>query len=195
MGLLESNIKEQRELYNQSYEELQEKHKQAQDELLGFKRNIDTISKQMDNSIIQNNEFGTTMTMTSPQREEGSRSQKMILSEILEIKRELESQREMISEFKYTRGNLENQLKDLERVYRDDLKSNLEATAKNDQIQKTLVRYRESYNKLDRLNRMISDGYEKTKRELESVRQSYNPEYVNTLFSDNLGIHMREKEI
>jgi len=77
----------------------------------------------------------------------------------------------MISEIKNSKLNLETQIRDLERLYTDEAKFGNELSARQISLQNAIRKYRDNYGQLDRLNRMIQEGYEKTRRELESYRQ------------------------
>lgn len=74
-----------------------------------------------------------------------NKANRMILSEIQEIRKELEYQRELINDFKYTKNSLEHQIKDLERIYHDELRQNADFASRHDQMANTMKKYRDSY--------------------------------------------------
>jgi chromosome segregation ATPase len=142
---LQNNIKLQKDQYDQSYDELQEKHNQAMDELMSFKKNVDLISKQMDNSVLIKDELDRSHITHGGNDHVDSKASRMILNEIQEIRRELEYQRELINDFKHTKNSLEHQIRDLERIYHDELRNNADISSRHEQVSNTMKKYRESY--------------------------------------------------
>jgi hypothetical protein len=100
------------------------------------------------------------------------------LDELHNIKKDIEDQKVVIGDFKTVKSNLETQIKDLEKTYLDELKKSSEMSLKNEhQIIKS---FHENL-AMDRLNKMILEGYERTRKDVENLRnlQSENDALEN----------------
>ena len=89
------------------------------------------------------------------------------MDELHNIKKDIEDQKVVIGDFKTVKSNLETQIKDLEKTYLDELKKSSEMSLKNEhQIIKS---FHENL-AMDRLNKMILEGYERTRKDVENLR-------------------------
>lgn len=77
-------------------------------------------------------------------------------------------------DYRSTSRHLEDQMRDLEKIYIDELKNNVSLSHKREQIQDTLDKYKTDYLKMDTLNRIILDGYERTRKDFEELKSSNN---------------------
>ena len=75
-------------------------------------------------------------------------------------------------DFRSTSRHLEDQMRDLEKVYIDELKNNVSLGHKREQIQDTLDKYKTDYLKMDTLNKIILDGYERTRKDFEELKST-----------------------
>jgi len=75
-------------------------------------------------------------------------------------------------DFRSTSRHLEDQMRDLEKVYIDELKNNVSLSHKREQIQDTLDKYKTDYLKMDTLNKIILDGYERTRKDFEELKST-----------------------
>lgn len=89
------------------------------------------------------------------------------MTELQNIKRDIEQQKNVITDFKSVKSTLETQIKELEKTYLDELKKSSEMSLKNEH---QIIKSFHDNLAMDRLNKMIMEGYERTRKEVENLK-------------------------
>jgi len=154
---LEQTIKNQGNSLDSNQKELKTRYEVVMDELAALKRTM--VASQVHQEAPQAVKSYPT---------EGKEYQTLLYHEILSLRKDLEGQRSVMHDYRSSTRYLETQMKDLEKMYMDEMKSNAKVNNKREQIQENLESYKKDFIKMDTLNQILIDGYDRTRKDLNS---------------------------
>lgn len=155
---LDKLVKEQSNVYDTNQKELKTRYEVVLEELAGLKKSL--ASKQ-----IEEGHSAAKVIF-----DKGHDSQNLLYHEILSLRKDLENQRQTMYDFRSSTHHLESQIRDLERNYYDELKTNSHFSQKHQQLNDALDKYKTDFIKMDTLNKIILEGYERSRKDLETIK-------------------------
>jgi hypothetical protein len=80
----------------------------------------------------------------------------------------------MMADFKNVKYSLESQVRDLEKIYIDEVKHNTELAKKNEHlvnyVNNSFIFTNNFKTQFDKLNKILMDDYQRTRKEIENMK-------------------------